>query len=137
MKKAREVREQLVDIMKQQKMVPVSAGTSWDVVRKTICASYFYNAARIKGIGEYVNMLNGMPCHMHPSSALFGLGYTPDYVTYHGKPCSTHALDGDVLLLRMLRCSELIFTTKEYMQVPGWLRVLLYWFPVHTGLRCC
>ena len=29
-------------------------------------------------------MLNGMPCHLHPSSALFGLGYTPDYVVYHG-----------------------------------------------------
>ncbi|CAM9411391.1 unnamed protein product [Hapterophycus canaliculatus] len=34
-----------------------------------------------------------MPCALHPSSALSGLGYTPDYVTYH----------------------ELIFTTKEYM----------------------
>ncbi len=52
----------------------------------------------LQGIGEYVNMLNGMPCHLHPSSALYGLGYTPDYVTYH----------------------ELIYTTKEYMQVrPG------------------
>lgn len=34
-----------------------------------------------------------MPCALHPSSALSGLGYTPDFVTYH----------------------ELIFTTKEYM----------------------
>jgi hypothetical protein len=40
---------------------------------------------RLQGIGEYVNMLNGMPCHLHPSSALFGLGYTPDYVVYHGE----------------------------------------------------
>ena len=39
---------------------------------------------RHQGIGEYVNMLNGMPCYLHPSSALFGLGYTPDYVVYHG-----------------------------------------------------
>ncbi|KAJ6357377.1 hypothetical protein OIU78_005267 [Salix suchowensis] len=45
-----------------------------------------------------------MPCHLHPSSALYGLGYTPDYVVYH----------------------ELILTTKEYMQCatavePHWL----------------
>lgn len=25
----------------------------------------------------------GMPAHLHPSSALYGLGYTPDYVVYH------------------------------------------------------
>ena len=24
-----------------------------------------------------------MPCHLHPSSALYGLGYTPDYIVYH------------------------------------------------------
>jgi pre-mRNA-splicing factor ATP-dependent RNA helicase DHX38/PRP16 len=38
-------------------------------------------------------MLTGIPSALHPSSALFGLGYTPDYVCYH----------------------ELISTTKEYM----------------------
>jgi len=51
--------------------------------------------------------LQGMPCHMHPSSALYGLGYTPDYVVYH----------------------ELVFTSKEYMQCvsavePEWLAEL-------------
>ena len=63
------------------------------MVRKAICSAYFYNSARIKGLGEYVNMLTGIPCNLHPSSALFGLGYTPDYVCYH----------------------ELVMTTKEYM----------------------
>lgn len=48
-----------------------------------------------------------MPCHLHPSSALYGLGYTPDYVVYH----------------------ELVFTSKEYMQFvsavePEWLAEL-------------
>eukprot|EP01034_Spumella_vulgaris_P021641 gene21641-27681_t len=94
MKKVREVHAQLLDIMTSQKVAVKSAGGGgWDVVRKAICSSYFYNSARIKGIGEYVNMLTGIPSNLHPSSALFGLGYTPDYVTYH----------------------ELILTTKEYM----------------------
>jgi pre-mRNA-splicing factor ATP-dependent RNA helicase DHX38/PRP16 len=79
----------------------------WDVVRKAICSAYFHNSARLKGIGEYVNCRNGMPCHLHPSSALYGLGYTPDYVVYH----------------------ELVLTTKEYMQCvsavdPQWLAEL-------------
>lgn len=93
MKKAREVHSQLLDIMKSQKVAHVTSKGNWDVVRKAICSSYFYNSARIKGIGEYINMLTGIPSNLHPSSALFGLGYTPDYVTYH----------------------ELIMTTKEYM----------------------
>jgi len=41
------------------------------------------NAAKMKTIGEYVNMRNGMPCHLHPSSALFGMGVQPDYIVYH------------------------------------------------------
>jgi hypothetical protein len=49
----------------------------------------------------------GMPCHLHPSSALYGLGYTPDYIVYH----------------------ELVMTSKEYMQCvtavePEWLAEL-------------
>jgi pre-mRNA-splicing factor ATP-dependent RNA helicase DHX38/PRP16 len=93
MKKAREVHSQLLDIMQKQNVAHTSSKGAWDVVRKAICSSYFYNSARIKGIGEYVNMLTGIPSSLHPSSALFGLGYTPDYVCYH----------------------ELILTTKEYM----------------------
>jgi hypothetical protein len=55
----------------------------WDVVRKAICSAYFDKAAKQKGIGEYVNLRTGMPCHMHPTSALFGMGYAPDYLVYH------------------------------------------------------
>jgi len=37
----------------------------------------------LQGIGEYVNSRTGMPCHLHPTSSLFGMGFTPDYVVYH------------------------------------------------------
>ncbi|EIW71616.1 hypothetical protein TREMEDRAFT_67867 [Tremella mesenterica DSM 1558] len=83
MRKAREVRGQLEDIMKTQKMEVVSCGTDWDVVRKCITAGYFHQAARVKGIGEYMNVRTGLPCVLHPTSALYGLGYMPDYVVYH------------------------------------------------------
>lgn len=107
LRKAREVRSQLLDILKTLKIPLTSCGMDWDVVRKAICSAYFQNSARLKGVGEYVNCRNGMPCHLHPSSALYGLGYTPDYVVYH----------------------ELILTAKEYMQCvtavePQWLAEL-------------
>ncbi|TEB26322.1 pre-mRNA splicing factor [Coprinellus micaceus] len=107
LRKAREVRAQLEDIMKFQKMEIISAGTDFDVLRKAITAGYFHQAARVKGIGEFVNIRSGLPTHLHPTSALYGLGYTPSYVVYH----------------------ELILTSKEYMtQVtaidPYWLAEL-------------
>lgn len=44
--------------------------------RKAICAGYFHQAARVKGIGEFVNIRTGLPTHLHPTSALYGLGCT-------------------------------------------------------------
>lgn len=94
MRKAREIRTQLVDIIKSQKITLTSCSTDWDIIRKCICAAYFHQAARLKGIGEYVNMRSGMPCHLHPTSSIHGRGFTPDYIVYH----------------------ELVMTSKEYMQ---------------------
>ena len=54
--------------MKSQKVQLSNAGTDWDVARKAVCAAYFQNAARLKGIGEYVNCRSGMPCHLHPGT---------------------------------------------------------------------
>ncbi|KJH50256.1 helicase protein [Dictyocaulus viviparus] len=93
-KKVREVRAQLKEIMQEQKIKIVSTGSDWDIIRKCICSAYFHNAGRLKGIGEYVNVRTGIPCFLHPTSALFGMGFMPDYVVYH----------------------ELVMTAKEYMQ---------------------
>jgi len=38
MRKVREVRQQLKDILVQQKIDVVSCGTDWDVIRKCICS---------------------------------------------------------------------------------------------------
>jgi len=103
-RKAREVRSQLLDLMKSSHVEHVSCGNEWDVVRQAVTSAYFHQAAKLKGIGEYVNMRTGMPCNLHPSSALAGMGFTPDYIVYH----------------------ELVFTSKEYMNCvtavePHWL----------------
>ncbi|CAJ1380206.1 unnamed protein product [Effrenium voratum] len=104
LKKVREVRGQLEEIMQQQHLQINSIGTDWDMVRKAICAGYFHNASKLRGIGEYVNLRSRIPANLHPTSSLYGLGYTPDYVVYH----------------------EVMVTVKEYMQTvtavdPYWL----------------
>lgn len=48
LRKAKEVRQQLSDIMEQQKIPLRSVGSDWDAVRKAICAAYFHNAAKLK-----------------------------------------------------------------------------------------
>ncbi|EPS44650.1 hypothetical protein H072_1345 [Dactylellina haptotyla CBS 200.50] len=107
LRRAREIRQQLNDIMKFQKMELTSCGTDWDVARKCICSGYFAQAAKVKGIGEYINLRTSVTVQLHPTSALYGLGFLPDYVVYH----------------------ELILTSKEYMSTvtavdPHWLAEL-------------
>ena len=92
-RRAKEIREQIFDIMNVQKMELTSCGTDWDVIRKCICSGYYHQAAKVKGIGEYINLRTNVTVQLHPTSALYGLGYLPDYVIYH----------------------ELILTSKEYM----------------------
>jgi pre-mRNA-splicing factor ATP-dependent RNA helicase DHX38/PRP16 len=104
LRRAKEIREQLTDIMKMQKMEIKSCGTDWDILRQCICSGYYHQAAKVKGIGEYTNLRTGVTVQLHPTSALYGLGYLPDHVVYH----------------------ELILTSKEYMSCvtavdPHWL----------------
>ena len=93
LRRAKEIRQQLHDIMLVQKMELVSCGTDWDVIRQCICSGYYHQAAKVKGIGEYINLRTSVTVQLHPTSSLYGLGYLPDYVVYH----------------------ELILTSKEYM----------------------
>ncbi|KAF3035159.1 DEAH-box RNA helicase prp16 [Didymella keratinophila] len=104
LRRGKEIRDQIQDIMEKQKMPLVSCGTDWDVIRKCICSGYYHQAAKVKGIGEYINLRTSVTIQLHPTSALYGLGYLPDYVVYH----------------------ELILTSKEYMSCvtsvdPHWL----------------
>ena len=104
LRKVKEVRQQILDIMKINHLELNSCENNWDIIRKCICSGYFNNATKLKGIGEYVCLRTGIPCVLHPNSAIYTLGYTPDYCVYH----------------------ELIMTTKEYMSCvtaidPMWL----------------
>lgn len=102
--RAREIRNQITDIMKSAKMELVSCGYDLDVVRECICSGYYHQAAKRRGLGEYVNLRTSVAVQLHPTSALYNSGDPPDYVVYH----------------------ELILTSKEYMSCvtavdPHWL----------------
>lgn len=106
--------------MKFQKMELIAAGTDFDVIRfthsffapvkiilltelyhrKAITAGYFHQAARVKGIGEFVNIRTGLPTHLHPTSALYGLGCKYDLSS--AGPCNDY-------LLRICRYTDICY----------------------------
>jgi pre-mRNA-splicing factor ATP-dependent RNA helicase DHX38/PRP16 len=93
LRRAQEIRQQMVDIMTSAKMPLVSSGYDHDPIRQCICSGFYHQAARRKGMGEYQNLRTSVPMALHPTSALFNGGDPPDYVVYH----------------------ELILTSKPYM----------------------
>ena len=93
LRRAQEIRNQIKDIMASHKMSLVSCGYDLDTIRQCICAGYYHQAARRRGLGEYINLRTSVAVQLHPTSALYNSGDPPDYVVYH----------------------ELILTSKEYM----------------------
>ncbi|TMW55938.1 hypothetical protein Poli38472_008586 [Pythium oligandrum] len=91
-RRAQDVRKQLLSILDRYKMDVVSCGRNFNKVRRAIVAGYFANTAKKDPQEGYRTMVEGQPVYIHPSSALFNKN--PEWVLYH----------------------ELVLTTKEYMR---------------------
>lgn len=129
LKRALDVRQQLVSIMDRYKHPIISCGSgrggllssNTDVIRKALCSGFFRNSARKDPQEGYKTLIESTPVYMHPSSALFGK--PAEYVVYH----------------------TLLLTTKEYMHTvttiePKWLAEVAPTFfkvsdPAHLSKR--
>ncbi|TVY78508.1 Pre-mRNA-splicing factor ATP-dependent RNA helicase prp22 [Lachnellula suecica] len=102
MRRAKDVRDQLVKIMERYKHPITSCGRDTQKVRQALCSGLFRNSARKDPQEGYKTLIEGTPVYLHPSSALFGK--QAEWVIYH----------------------TLVLTSKEYMQCttaiePRWL----------------
>ncbi|KAL1210055.1 putative pre-mRNA-splicing factor ATP-dependent RNA helicase DEAH5 [Cardamine amara subsp. amara] len=102
LRRAQDVRKQLLSIMDKYKLDVVSAGKNFTKIRKAITAGFFFHGARKDPQEGYRTLVENQPVYIHPSSALFQR--QPDWVIYH----------------------DLVMTTKEYMREvtvidPKWL----------------
>lgn len=102
LKRAQDVRKQLLGIMDRHKLDVVSAEKNSVRVQKAVCSGFFRNAAKKDPQEGYRTLVDGQVVYIHPSSALFNR--QPEWVIYH----------------------ELVQTTKEYMREvttidPKWL----------------
>ncbi|CAN6625011.1 pre-mRNA-splicing factor ATP-dependent RNA helicase Prp22p [Trichomonascus vanleenenianus] len=102
-RRAQDVKDQLVRIMRQSRQPIISCNNNSETIRKTICSGFFYNSARKNDQEEgYKTLLEQTAVSLHPSSALWTK--SAQFVIYH----------------------TLILTSKEYMSVvstvePKWL----------------
>lgn len=102
LKRAQDVRKQLLGIMDRHKLDVVSCGKQTARVQKCICSGFFQNAAKKDPQEGFRTLVDSQVVYIHPSSSLFNR--QPEWVVYH----------------------ELVLTTKEYMREvttvdPKWL----------------
>lgn len=102
MKRARDVRDQLLGLMERCEIEMLSNPGDVDAIRKSVTAGFFYHTANLQKNGSYKTVKNPQTVYIHPSSGLSDS--LPRWVVYH----------------------ELVLTSKEYMRTvseikPEWL----------------
>ena len=70
MKRARDVREQLLGLMDRVEIELVSNVGDHEAIRKALAAGYFYNTARLQRNGSYRTVKTPQTVDIHPSSGL-------------------------------------------------------------------
>ena len=101
MKRARDVRDQLVALVERVE-IPLVSTDDTVAIRKAITAGFFYHTSKLSKTGSYKTTKHQQSVYMHPNSCLNET--LPKWLIYH----------------------ELVFTTKEYMRQiieieNGWL----------------
>ena len=102
MQRARDVRDQLVNLLDRVEIELYTNIGDLDAVCKAVTAGFFYHTGRLQKSGTYRTIKQGQNVHIHPSSALFQK--LPRWVLYF----------------------ELVFTSQEFMRQvlevkPDWL----------------
>ncbi|CAD7930179.1 unnamed protein product [Amoebophrya sp. A25] len=114
--RARDIRDQLLDLLKKVDIEVSSNPGNEEGIRKSILAGYFFHCARLNKNGSYTTLKNPHSVEIHPSSSL--LEFKPKMICYH----------------------ELWKTEKEYMREcievqAKWLAEVAPYYYSKTELR--
>ena len=71
LRRAQDVRKQLLTIMDRYRLDLVSAGKNFNRIRKAILSGFFFHAARKDPQEGYRTLVENQPVYIHPSSAVF------------------------------------------------------------------
>ena len=87
MKRARDIKEQLIELCKRVEIdygdesLSLREDETFVNIRKSIWSGFFYNTAKLQKSGAYRTMKNSHTVDIHPSSCLFET--LPKWVVYH------------------------------------------------------
>ena len=81
MKRARDIRDQIVGLMDRCEIELRSNVGDLDAIRKAITSGFFYHTASLQRNGSYKTVKSPQTVHIHPSSGLFEV--MPRWVLYH------------------------------------------------------
>ncbi|XP_074286404.1 pre-mRNA-splicing factor ATP-dependent RNA helicase DEAH1-like [Silene latifolia] len=104
MKRARDIRDQLLGLLERVEIEVTSSLNDLDAIKKAIASGFFPHAAKLQKDGAYRTVKHPKTAYIHPSSGLAQTESQPRWVLYH----------------------ELVLTSKEYMRQvtelkPEWL----------------
>jgi pre-mRNA-splicing factor ATP-dependent RNA helicase DHX16 len=81
MRRARDVREQLVRLLDRPE-VELLSNNDITAIGKAVTAGYFYHTARLSKCGNYRTVQHNQPALIHPSSSM--AEELPRWIMYHG-----------------------------------------------------
>jgi len=87
MRRARDIKEQLVELCKRVEIdyeneeLSDSSDPENTNILKALCSGFFYNTAKRQKSGAYKTVKTNQQVHIHPNSALFEV--LPKWVVYH------------------------------------------------------
>ena len=122
MKRADDIRDQIVGLMDRTEVPIVSNLGDHDRIKKAIAAGFFYNTANLQKNGGYRTVKNPQTVHIHPSSGMAEVNHSLCLM----QPC----LDAEILSLAPSRALRLL---RYEVQV---CRPLMAWRLPSAHLSC-
>ncbi|XP_053991865.1 uncharacterized protein LOC128883485 [Hylaeus volcanicus] len=122
MRRARDVREQILEMLDRIEVKLSSNGGDSEAIRKAITAGFFTQSARLHHDGNYTTLKFPHTVSVHPQSSLFVESKTEDRESYSYQQRKNESIVRPLLVIY----AELVLTTKEYMRnlievYPEWL----------------
>lgn len=113
LKKAQDVRNQLIQIFKRFKYPIISCGANTNAVRKALCAGFFKNIAKRDAQDGYKTLAEETQVYIHPSSSLRN---SPQYVVYNSILNTTKEY---LVHVTVIEPQWLVEVSPEFFEVNG------------------
>jgi pre-mRNA-splicing factor ATP-dependent RNA helicase DHX16 len=123
MKRARDVRDQLVALVERVEIPLISCENDSVAIRKAVTAGFFYHAGKLE-IGSYKTSKHQQTVYIHPNSCLFET--PPRWLIYHDLDFTTKENMRQIIEIErnwLLEVAPHYYNAiKKQLEEPSWKR---------------